>query len=229
MKRFGLPFMAIVLTGCFPHLGKAQLVLDTTTSWNFFNGIGAIGEDFIFPTSGQTFTAPLGTTTIQSFTFWLNDRLNPGFVDFSAHLVQWDGTKPTGPLLFSSAPLSTTDNHGLGGMEKFQFYLPSVAVEPGQEYMAFLTTLEIADGLTGTAYVGVLGSDVMTGGRAYNTRSTDISSTLQRDWGFVQPSVDFAFRAEFIAVPEPSPIALAVCGLLTLAAFRARATTQRND
>ena len=194
-------------------------VLDTTPYWVNQAGIDVLGEQGNF-TFGQSFTAPANAQSMLSFTFWLNDRLNPGVVDFAAHLVQWDGMRPQGPLLYSSALAVTT---GASGYEQFRFQVPNANIQPGLQYMAFLTTVGVPDNQPGSAYVAFVGSDVLPGGRAYvNFLGTSVSDMLQGGWAYVQPSVDFAFRAEFSVVPEPRAGTLICVGLSALILLQPR-------
>lgn len=194
-------------------------VLDTTPYWVNQAGIDVLGEQGSF-TFGQSFTPPANAQSMLSFTFWLNDRLNPGVVDFAAHLVQWDGTRPQGPLLYSSAFAATT---GASGYEQFRFQVPNVSIQPRLQYMAFLTTVGVPDNQPGSAYVAFVGNDVLPGGRAYvNYLGTSVSDMLQGGWAYVQPSVDFAFRAEFSVVPEPCAGTLIVGSLAAISLLKLR-------
>ena len=201
---------ALALAVCLLTQARAAVVLDNTAGWNHFDGVEIIGNGgYVTPSFGQSFTVPSGVNAINSFTFWLNDRLNTGNLRFTANLLKWNGSTGTGPLLYSSATILTSNNHGADGMEMFQLGFPGIAVTPGDQYMAFLSTLGVSSGLTGAAYVGYTGGDVMPGGRAYvNYTSTTVANAVSSGWAFLQPSVDLAFRAEFTAVPEPAAISL---------------------
>ena len=161
---------------------------------------------------------------MQSFTFFLNDRLNPDPVRFTANLVGWDGVKPIGPILFTSGPVTTSNNHGLGGMETFQFSMPDIAVNPGQQYLAFLTSVGVSGALVGSAFVGVVSGangDVLPGGQTYvNFLAFTFQGLYDQPWSFVQPSTDLAFRAQFTAIPEPTIAAQGLFCLALLAASR---------
>ena len=217
----------VVALSCSTAAQAAILLLDDTAGWNHFNGIEVIGNgSYVTPSFGQSFTVPTGVNAINSFTFWLNDELNNSTLHFTANLVKWNGTAGTGPLLYSSAAQVTTNNHGADGMEVFQFTFPGITVAPGDQYMAFLSTLGVSSGLTGTAYVGDMNGDVMSGGRAYvNYTTTTVASAVSSGWAFLQPSVDLAFRAQFTVVPEPAAITL--FSMFAIAAWCVR-RRQRN-
>lgn len=205
----------------------AILLLDDTAGWNYFNGVEVIGNgSYVTPSFGQSFTVPTAVNAINSFTFWLNDELNSSPLHFTANLVKWNGATGTGPLLYSSAVQITTNNHGADGMEIFQFNFPGITVAPGDQYMAFLSTLGVSSGLTGAAYVGYMSGDVMSGGRAYvNYTTTTVANAVPSGWAYLQPSVDLAFRAQFTVVPEPTTVSLFSMFAITALCVRRR---QRN-
>lgn len=210
---------------------QGAVLLDDTAGWNFFNGIEVIGNgSYVTPSFGQSFTVPAGVNAITSFSFWLNDELNSSVLHFTANLVKWNGTAGTGPVLYSSAAQVTTDNHGAGGMELAQFNFAAIPVAPGDQYMAFLSTLGVSSGLTGAAYVGDLNGDVMSGGRAYvNFTTTTVANAVQNGWAFEQPSMDYAFRAQFLAVPEPASVSWLGFVVLTAWGLRRRQESIRRD
>ncbi len=82
-------------------------VIDTTTSWdgssfavgNFTSAL-LLGEPD-FATIGQTFTVGMDNI-LNSFAFWLDD-IGTDPVNFAAFVMEWDGSKATGPILFQSA------------------------------------------------------------------------------------------------------------------------------
>ena len=109
-----------------------------------FAGYAIFGEPET-ATFGQTFTAP-SVSRLASFTFWLNDIPGddpgyPGFVDFGAYVMSWDGVRANGPVLYSSGMRTTTNNHGLGpipstgesplGFERFDFFPVDLFLKPG--------------------------------------------------------------------------------------------------
>ncbi|HEY2573346.1 MAG TPA: hypothetical protein VGH65_04725, partial [Verrucomicrobiaceae bacterium] len=88
--------------------------VSTSGHWNGVDGIGNFGEPSD-ATYGQTFTAPANARKLSSFAFYVDDNQNPDRVDFQGFVMAWDGSKATGPVLFQSGTLSTTNNHGAGG------------------------------------------------------------------------------------------------------------------
>ena len=222
MKRLPCTSAALLLPSAFVCAADFTVSWDTTPSWVGLGGTEIFGDvAYAYPACGQSFTAPAGISAMQSFTFFLNDRLNPDPVRFTANLVGWDGAKPVGPILFTSAPVTTSNNHGLGGPETFQFSMPDVSVTPGEQYLAYLTSSGASGTLVGSAYVGVVSGangDVLPGGRTYvNYLARDVQGLYDQPWYFLQPSTDLAFRALFAAIPEPATTHLALLCLALLA------------
>jgi len=225
MKHLRLFSAALLLRSASLCAAAFTVSWDTTPSWVGYGGIEIFGDvAYAYPACGQSFTAPAGINAMQSFTFFLNDRLNPDPVRFTANLVGWDGVKPIGPILFTSGPVTTSNNHGLGGMETFQFSMPDIAVNPGQQYLAFLTSVGVSGALVGSAFVGVVSGangDVLPGGQTYvNFLAFTFQGLYDQPWSFVQPSTDLAFRAQFTAIPEPTIAAQGLFCLALLAASR---------
>jgi hypothetical protein len=226
MKAY-LILRSLFLVGViFPVAASGQVVWDTTPSWVGSAGIDIFGDvNYANPSFGQTFTAPSGVNAMLSYTMWLQDRKNPDAVRFTANLVAWDGTKPTGPILYTSAPVSTSNNHGLDGYEQFTFSLPNVAVAPGQKYLAFLSSIGVSGSLVGSAYVGIVSGDALPGGQTYvNGLAITTADLYVQPWSFIQPSTDLAFRATFAQIPEPG---FALLLLMGLGIFRLKAHRSR--
>ena len=102
-------------------------------------------------------------------------------------------------------------------------------VAPGQQYLAFLTSIGVSGTLVGSAFVGVVSGahgDVLPGGQTYvNFLAFTVQGLYDQPWSFIQPSTDLAFRAQFTAIPEPSTTHLALLCLALLAARRTMKTT----
>jgi hypothetical protein len=87
-------------------------------------------------TYGQTITVPAGETSLQSFTFYLH---LPTSLKFRAFVYAWDGEKATGPALYESADLQTTE-FAEGLYQPITASTGGVAVTPGQQYVLFFST-----------------------------------------------------------------------------------------
>ena len=95
-------FLSLVLVLGSWQVARGDLTIDTRPPGPDFFPFGETNT----ATYGQTFTVQAGNTLMNSFTFLVNDNLNPDFVDFEAFVAPWDGTK-AGALLFESAMISS--------------------------------------------------------------------------------------------------------------------------
>ncbi|MGR3319062.1 MAG: hypothetical protein ACUZ8O_11365, partial [Candidatus Anammoxibacter sp.] len=161
--------LTILLSGVFvfslSSVSKATALIDTTGSWA--GSILWFGEsDNASSTYGQTFTVTGSETVLDSFTFFQDDSVNPDFVDFEAYVYAWDGDRATGSSLFTSSPMSTTNNGGNDGWEIFTINTGGVTLTTGSQYVAFFTTANMFDDITGSsAWKSTGGQDVYDGGQ----------------------------------------------------------------
>ncbi|GAA5218358.1 PEP-CTERM sorting domain-containing protein [Corallincola platygyrae] len=190
----------------------SALVIDTTETWNGSYRVGSFGESNT-ATYGQTFT--LGQTAgLTDFTFFVGDKVDPGYVDFEAYVYAWDGVKATGDALFMSSPYTTTDNQGLGGFEQFTIDTGVLSLDAG-EYVAFFSASNLFDGVQSTAYFGnVDGKTYTEGSFVFMNNGSDFDRLTQDSW--TAWNRDLAFTMNFVSVPEPLPIALLGLGLVGL-------------
>ncbi len=173
----------------------AAPAVETASGWNELDAIGEFGEPRN-ATIGQTFVAPAGVTQLDAFTFFLNDRMNSDAVEFEAFLMEWDGSRATGPVLFQSANLTTTNNRGRGGMEEFGIPTGGVPVTPGTSYIAFLSVSNLFDGEPGSASLGaVTGGAFAAGEIQFQNNGADFSLLTTADW--TPLAGDLAFELYF--------------------------------
>lgn len=179
--------------------------------------IGLFGEVFN-ATMGQTITAVAGNNFLDSFTFRLDDVLNPGVVDFAGYVMAWDGTKATGPVLYESATRSTTNNGGAGGFEVFEFSTGGLELTAGSQYVLFLSASKYFDGITGQALMQTTLNSAPNGyaggGLVFLNNGNDFNAVTTTAWNLdVFATQDLAFTASFSstgpvvagpAVPEPT-------------------------
>ena len=139
--------LAVAVCTLLPAVqGGASLTIETIPAWDGQSFVGSFGERNT-ATYGQTVTAP--GNVLQSFKFLVDDSLNPDFVDFEAFVYAWDGAKAAGPALYTSAPMSTTNNGGQGGYEEIELLTGGVPVVTGGEYVLFLSVSNLFDGSVG--------------------------------------------------------------------------------
>jgi hypothetical protein len=113
-------------------------------------------------------------------------------------------------------------------MEAFQFSLPNVAVTPGNQYLAFLSSIGVSGTLSGSAFVGVVSGDALPGGQTYvNGLAFTTPDLYVQPWSFIQPSTDLAFRATFVNVPEPGTAGFIIVFFAALTAVRTTANRRR--
>ncbi len=165
-------------------------------------------------TYGQTITAP--GSSLGSFSFWLDDYVNPDYVDFAGYVMAWDGSKATGPVLWSSNPVSTTNNGGQGGWEKFTFNTGGVALNSGSRYVLFMSASNYFDGAYGTSMLASGATPYDGGSFVFMNNGSDFSALTNTVWDNWD-SYDAAFEADFggSVVPLPGAVLLGVLGLGT--------------
>lgn len=207
------------------------LTIDTTSGWDFSSGTCCFGEGST-TTYGQAFNVPATEPVLKSFTFWLDDRetINAP-IDFEAYVMAWHvgvGLNPShavGPVLYRSAPVRTTNNGGIGGMEEFTFDVGGLTLMPDIPYVAFLDSSLTKDGINSSGYVG----SVTPGAGSFVLLNTHGNTSLFTTGGWNRlTNRDLAFRAEFApvaTVPAPSLLLLLSTGLAGLAAWGYREGT----
>ncbi len=101
-------------------------------------------------TYGQTFSVST-TSSMNGFTFYLDDALDPGVIDFQAYVYSWDDSlnQIAGSSLFASSAMSTTNNGGADGFEEFAINTGGITLSAGQ-YVAFFTASNLFDAISGT-------------------------------------------------------------------------------
>jgi hypothetical protein len=210
---------------------QADTVIDTTQSWNGSSTISSFGENGT-PTYGQTFTV-VEDNVLTEFSFFLNDwnsiwgNRSASPINFAAYVMQWDGAKALGDILWQSSPQSTTQASGL---EQFTFNTGGTVLTQGAKYVAFFSTLGLWDRNFDAGETGHVWSDVYSGGEfVFSNNASSIEQLSQVTWdGRWFTSTDMAFTAKFSsesqAVPEPGNVAV----LLGLGAMGAGATLKKK-
>jgi hypothetical protein len=208
-----------------PAALAAPVSIDTFALWNGVSGFGPFGEPGT-PTVGQTFVVPQDNPTLTGFRFAVNDYVDPDSVDFAAYVMRWGILEPTGPVLFRSGALTTTDNAGAGGFETVQVDTGALALAPGVRYVAFLSALDYFDTEQGRSAIASLfnegnGGNLYPDGSLVFSNATAFADLTTTDWS--ARAGDLAFTVTFI--PEPSaPLA---AGVLAAIGFLRRRPSRR--
>jgi hypothetical protein len=228
--RMRVPLLTALLVLTFAPLTAASTI-STLGSWNGTAGISTMGEPNS-ATYGQTFVAPSVDSVMTSFTFYLNDFADPnlGVVDFAAYVAAWDGSKASGPMLYSSGALATNNNGGADGMQAFTINTGGINLIGGNQYVAFFSASNFFDGVSGSATMGFLANaDPYTGGSfVFAENGADFGLLTAQSWLIVDDG-DAAFEMSFSAadnapVPEPASLMLLGSGLIAAAVRRYRRT-----
>lgn len=191
------------LTALFWEAASASLTAQQTTvstaaQWNGIDGFSSFGEPSD-ATFGQTFTVPTGVDSLGSFAFYIDDGNNPDAVDFQAFVMAWDGLKATGPILYQSGALTTTNNGGLDGFERIQIVIQGgLAVTAGAQYVAFFSASNLFDGQSGDSQMGALIPGTYDGGGfVHLNNGANFSSLTTNNWEQDFFFLDLAFEFVF--------------------------------
>lgn len=210
----GLFLMGILpgITG----LGYADTVIDTTPSWNGLTPVFSFGPGQT-ETYGQTITAPLTDAVLRSWTFYMKQDTA---VQFQGEVYAWNGTMATGPDLFESALMTTTDS---SVFQPITFNTGGLALTPGDTYVLFASSSQGNQTPTlGGGWGFIPRGSVYAGGAfVFINNGNDISKWTSSAWAtnWEGTGNDLAFKADFSSVPEPSVrilLALALGALFVL-------------
>lgn len=217
--RSSLFWMAMLLgvTG----LAYADTIIDTTPSW-----IGTAVYPFGSPdteTYGQIITVPLTDPVLNSWTFYMEQSSS---IQFQGEVYAWNGFMATGPSLFESAVMTTTNPNIF---QPITFNTGGLALTPGDTYVLFASSSKDVQSAGGGTWGYVPGGGGYTGGAFYYLNNgTDATQWTSDFWSTFGPGNDLAFKADFnspAAVPEPSSrilLATALCAVVVLTLRRRR-------
>lgn len=193
-------FTRFTAAAVFAVLGTSAVAQTTITSRPAGGTVSPFGRPDT-ATYGQTFVAPLVDNVLDSFDFDLYD----GVDTFKFYVMEWDGSKATGPILYESSTLT-----GPGGLTTYTINTGGVSLVGGGSYVGFISTSALP-GNTGASF-SYLGSVDYTDGRfVFLNNGPDAGQWTTTSWNYFG-STDWAFTAKFSpgspAVPEPGTVAM---------------------
>jgi len=194
----------------------ADTMIDTTPSW-IGMGVSPFGSPNT-ETYGEIITVPLADPVLNSWTFYMEQSSS---IQFQGEVYAWNGFMATGPSLFESAVMTTTNPNIF---QPITFNTGGLALTPGGTYVLFASDSKDAQtGANGTW--GIVSGGSYTGGTfSYINNGTDISQWTSNFWS-TAGNYDLAFKADFdtpSAVPEPSARILLTTALCAVAVLTLR-------
>jgi hypothetical protein len=198
----------------------------TVPAWNGTSVFAQMGETPDAPatraTWGETFVTPNGNIVLQDFSFWLSDSpvFNPDPLDFAGYLMEWNGQRAIGPILYQSSQ-RTADGMAHGQFRRFNFNV-GLALDPVKQYVFFISNSQYFDGVPSMAFPGGLAANVYPSGHLVSLdNESDFTQITSANWNLT-PQWDMVFEANFVPIPEPSGHLMVLLGggiLLTMGRF----------
>lgn len=186
---------------------------------------------------GQTFSVVLNTSSInddqkhtlptknvlERFSFWVDAIASDGaVVNFTASIREWDGVKATGEVLYQSPVKTKAAN---SGFEQVSFYPDGLTLQPGKQYVAYVSIDSSTDSNAKIAIKGSPLSNPYKEGRRVSS-SGNLTSHMWRRYG----NDDAAFIASFVLPPADAPaIPMALSAAAAVAAATGGGSSDANQ
>ncbi len=220
----GVAGVAILFSMVFAPLGATTI--DTTfPAWDTSSSVSTFGRPNS-ATYGQTVTVPVVDLTLVEMQMAF-DGLNQVAVSFRPYLYDWDGTKATGPALWTG-PLETADT--TAGYQTFT-WVPNVTGVAGDTWVFFVSTSADSGPDAGGKWAQPQNQNLYAGGAfVFINNGSDPSGWTTDPWtqNFLGSGADMTFSATWqqepgTPIPEASTWIMCVsAGILTLILYRRR-------
>jgi hypothetical protein len=190
-----------------PLWADAKNVVSTFPAWDGGSVFAQMGEQPSVPgteaTWGQTITPPPATPFLTKFAVSLSDSpvVEPDPLVFRGYLMEWNGTRATGPILYES-PTLTADGMAHGEFRRIDMNGIDLALDPGKSYVFFISCSALFDGVDSEAGVAGMPADNYPGGHLVTLNNqNDVAAWTTANWSQTG-AWDMTFEAVFV-VPEP--------------------------
>jgi hypothetical protein len=180
-------------TGAFAHIDKKHATINTYKVWDGSTTIQAFGCPDT-TTYGQVITVPAGKTTLNKYTFYMNDFGATGSMVVRGEVYAWNGTMATGSSLSETAARTLDYSDALFHKETFK--AGGITVTPGSQYVVFASIDKDFESCTGsyTNGWGGVSDSVYSGGTfVYQNNTGDESQWTATPWNTF--GFDLAFKA----------------------------------
>ena len=229
MSKHAFFSWAVVLAATFLFAIQQQTLAQSTTysistlsGWDGYIGITGFSDArnntglVSYGSVGENFRINNGNALITSIAFpvWASAPLYvPGPSDFQVGVTAWNGTRPTGPLLYLSDHLVAYD-----GWQNFDVTPNNLILNQGQQYLLFFTSINYIDDLTSVSSMGYVPGNPYADGEyftfGWGGYDVGINDLFTHNW--TQGNADMAFQINYQIVPEPAATVLLGLGSVLL-------------
>lgn len=222
-------FLALLL-----RLTAAAGAIDTLSSWTgaSIHTFGDFaGQNPGGTTFGQTFIVREDNVMLTKLGFGVigyAPHTAPEACTFEAVIMAWNGSRPTGPILYRSS--AQTMPTGFFPQVVFALNLGGVTVARNQPYVVFFTSNNSLNGVRSDAAMYSVGN-IYNDGSFVSHYGPSFNSLTSQNWEVLPAFADLAIRLDYAVVPEPATAMLlagGILGWLVLRGDRLRAKARRG-